>query len=634
MANGMSKSSLRGRKQEVGRDNNHTDPIIGQLRLVNNTSKGTRNICFINSVLQLLRRTGYGAFLCDQLSLQGEPPGSYKLCRALSNLYKQKTTRERSAAYIRQIVAIHSRKPYFDNSSQQDAEEFLRTLLTMISEELDTSVTFSNVQNDHFGIELIRRKFLNNSPSGSCLNCGQFPSSREEDFLCLKLTIPNSSLPVHITSLLNDHFSESTEILQMRCANCCVHDKEKIPCTQEGLCGNKPTANFRQISKEPKFLFIQLLRFSNGLDGPKVMTTVKLEERLVLHSGGTYELISVLDHAGVTLKFGHYVTHVKLESGKWILMDDSHIRTSSFKHANTSNNYILLLQKVEIDEHPCIAEVSVSDDNEDNNLQAISQTNFINSSNVDPLKNKFMSDQDLEHRIIELELNQNITTENKIELKKLKERRKKRKQRENMNQVQKEAARMKHKQLVKSLRDDESEAQKEERRTKNKQLIKSVRDGESEAQKEERRTKHKQLVKSIRDNESEAQKEERRAKHRQLAKNIRANESEAQKAARRAKQKDLMNSTRKGNTTQTRLEAARDRTMFGPIFPCVVCHQTLFKHQVVIYDQVLQKKFEHKCTPSLMQKVFAYTKGLKRIFEKDDKYITYMHADDDDDEAV
>ena len=106
-------------------------------------------------------------------------------------------------------MAIHSRKPYFDNSSQQDAEEFLRTLLTMISEELDTSVTFSNVQNDHFGIELIRRKFLNNSPSGSCLNCGQFPSSREEDFLCLKLTIPNSSLPVHITSLLNDHFSES-----------------------------------------------------------------------------------------------------------------------------------------------------------------------------------------------------------------------------------------------------------------------------------------------------------------------------------------------------------------------------------------------------------------------------------------
>ena len=142
MANEMSKSSLRGRKQEVGRDNNHTDPIIGQLRLVNNTSKGTRNICFINSVLQLLRRTGYGAFLCDQLSLQGEPPGSYKLCRALSNLYKQKTTRERSAAYIRQIVAIHSRKPYFDNSSQQDAEEFLRTLLTMISEELDTSVMF------------------------------------------------------------------------------------------------------------------------------------------------------------------------------------------------------------------------------------------------------------------------------------------------------------------------------------------------------------------------------------------------------------------------------------------------------------------------------------------------------------
>ena len=143
------------------------DLSSGQIRLINNKSKGTRNICFINSVLQLLRKTGFADILSDQLILHDKTPGNFKLSRALSNLYKEKTTRERSAAYIRQIVAQHSGKPYFDNSSQQDAEEFLRSLLTMLLDELTSTENFNSVQNDHYGRELIRRKFVNNA-SGSC----------------------------------------------------------------------------------------------------------------------------------------------------------------------------------------------------------------------------------------------------------------------------------------------------------------------------------------------------------------------------------------------------------------------------------------------------------------------------------
>ena len=124
--------------------------------------------------------------------------------------------------------------------------------------------------------------------------------------------------------------SLKVQMIRMRSGHCCKHDEEKVPCTQEGLCSNKPAAIERQISKEPKLLFIQLLRFGNGLDGSKVMTTVKLEDRLVLPSGGAYELLAVLDHRGVTMKFGHYVTHVKLESGHWLLLDDSDVETLGF----------------------------------------------------------------------------------------------------------------------------------------------------------------------------------------------------------------------------------------------------------------------------------------------------------------
>ena len=77
MADDKSKSSS-GNKLQHGR-NKTSDLCSGQLRLINNKNQGTRNICFVNSVLQLLRKTGYAAFICDQLSFENEPAGSYVL---------------------------------------------------------------------------------------------------------------------------------------------------------------------------------------------------------------------------------------------------------------------------------------------------------------------------------------------------------------------------------------------------------------------------------------------------------------------------------------------------------------------------------------------------------------------------
>ena len=53
------------------------DLSSGQIRLINNKSKGTRNICFINSVLQLLRKTGFADILSDQLILHDKTPGNF-----------------------------------------------------------------------------------------------------------------------------------------------------------------------------------------------------------------------------------------------------------------------------------------------------------------------------------------------------------------------------------------------------------------------------------------------------------------------------------------------------------------------------------------------------------------------------
>ena len=125
------------------------------LRLINNKTKGTANICFVNSTLQFLKVTGFFTFILSNLPvlLVGTAENSLKGCKSLFKIYSQQTTREASAASVRRCVAQHSGKTYLNDGTQQDASEFLRSLLAMLSAELATSEVFDSVQRDHWGSE-------------------------------------------------------------------------------------------------------------------------------------------------------------------------------------------------------------------------------------------------------------------------------------------------------------------------------------------------------------------------------------------------------------------------------------------------------------------------------------------------
>ena len=130
----------------------------GQLQL---TNRGTD--CFVNSSIQLLRKTEYGEFINIHLPklLAGAPPESYKLSRELAKIYNSCfTDRKCSTAQIRTLVANHSGKSYLNNNTQQDAEEFLRDLEAMLSMELVAFEEFKTVRNHHWGREEHRRKFM------------------------------------------------------------------------------------------------------------------------------------------------------------------------------------------------------------------------------------------------------------------------------------------------------------------------------------------------------------------------------------------------------------------------------------------------------------------------------------------
>ena len=196
----------------------------------------------------------------------------------------------------------------------------------------------------YFISEQIRRVFVDNPPTGTCKKCGHYPSSREDSFLCLKLTIPESNGGVHLSSLIDDYFSESVGNVKMKCSFCCEHEQMKVPCPQTGFCGRQAVTR-HELSKTPKYLFIQLLRFRHDT-GVKVMTHVKVATRLKLPNNANYEPVAFLNHKGFIKTAGHYVVYIKNESGQWILFDDINITPASFEAANTTENYVLMFKQI------------------------------------------------------------------------------------------------------------------------------------------------------------------------------------------------------------------------------------------------------------------------------------------------
>ena len=96
---------------------------IFPLKLINIRDKDTKNICFVNSIVQFIQRSGFGLFLTTLLPqfLSDVQYNKFRLSRTLMKLYSE-DVREKSAADVRKIVAEHSKKVYFSYGSQQDCE--------------------------------------------------------------------------------------------------------------------------------------------------------------------------------------------------------------------------------------------------------------------------------------------------------------------------------------------------------------------------------------------------------------------------------------------------------------------------------------------------------------------------------
>ena len=225
--------------------------------------------------------------------------------------------REDSTAYLRTLTARKAEKPDLDSGRQQDADEFLRVLLDVLENELVGFENFNRIKRRYKGREVERKKFIE-SPTGKCKDCNNFPSANEQDFLALKLIVPNCSSQVDINILLNQYFIEYGSEVRMKCSTCC---KCYPKCKQEGSC-NRPAVSQRSLMHAPNFLFIQLCRFGSTNQRLKVITFVRTLFELKLQDSTDYQLLGTLDHRGKTMTSGHYVTKVLSEEGQWLLCND------------------------------------------------------------------------------------------------------------------------------------------------------------------------------------------------------------------------------------------------------------------------------------------------------------------------
>ena len=54
-----------------------------------------------------------------------------------------------------------------------------------------------------------------------------------------------------------------------------------------------------------------------------------------------------------------------------------------------------------------------------------------------------------------------------------------------------------------------------------------------------------------------------------------------------------------------RLCQFRERVRWGPSYPCISCHQTLFRNQVFVYDTQLEVQLKSKCSDKVFKRTLA-----------------------------
>ena len=343
-------------------------------RLIHKPTRGLKNLgntCFMNCILQCLSHTLplRDFFLLDEykehLKTKGDLSFAFKC--AMSELWIPSSTIDSYAPHdLKRRVGIVA--PRFSGYNQHDAQEFMRFLLNELHEEInkaDVKGRLSPGDNETlkeacqryltWENSVISELFSGMLRSEVCCSVCRHRSIVYDPFMDLALPIPKSkftsSRPYIYHSISYDTPTQPAvkldACMQVFTKEETLDEEERPYCNK---CQNM-TKSTKQLSiaKLPKFLVIQLKRFSGYSVRSKLSTPVEFEERWEIcdNSGKThaYSLYGIACHSG-GIYGGHYTAYCK-HNKQWRYFNDNYAVAKNWDSVKCQEAYILFYEKID-----------------------------------------------------------------------------------------------------------------------------------------------------------------------------------------------------------------------------------------------------------------------------------------------
>ncbi|XP_029691685.1 ubiquitin carboxyl-terminal hydrolase 26-like [Takifugu rubripes] len=299
--------------------------------------------CFMNSVLQsLLTPMPFVKELKKQSHQWRSHPKAllFKLLTDINNCFTTKNSMQKKSTLFTFLRTIALRHPDFIKDEQQDAHEFLNTVLeqlSSVSTELrsmatDKEQSYTCPVEAHISFQMLSTML--------CHSCGHKSENVEE---CLNLSVaPEDTIMQGIQLYLKE------QLLDYKCD-----------------CGASQTTEQRSFFTLPNVLIIHLLRFKwSYFAAQKIHKATCLSRELLLHTNQSsektkYTLKSIVNHLGSCTTSGHYICDgVYRNAGQgdgnacWVTYDDDIVKETTFNHVcqqRQKTAYLLYYEKMEKD---------------------------------------------------------------------------------------------------------------------------------------------------------------------------------------------------------------------------------------------------------------------------------------------
>lgn len=158
----------------------------------------------------------------------------------------------------------------------------------------------------------------------------------QESFLNISLDVPNAF----------GRSRKSNQILLRNLVKKFIHTKENIFGFKCSNCGGQPGRVVRKYSfhELPEILVFHLKLFDSM--ARKKNSQVGFDEILKI-GGEEYEVVSLVEHRGRGIHFGHYVSYCRRSDGIWVLLNDSRVSTVARRELLTRvKPYMIVYKKV------------------------------------------------------------------------------------------------------------------------------------------------------------------------------------------------------------------------------------------------------------------------------------------------